>query len=114
MNGFIIQAVATGLGLAAAAHWVKGISFTNLGSLVVAAILLGVVNAFVKPIAVILTLPVTILTLGLVLLVINGLMLWLVAALLKGFTITGLWPAVLGSIVVWLVSWVTLAIIGDA
>lgn len=114
MNEFIIKAVAAGFGLAAAAHFVKGVSFTNLGSLVVAAILLGVVNAIVKPVAVLLTLPLTIVTLGLFLFVINGLMLWLVAAMLKGFTVTGLWPAIIGSIVVSVVSWVTLVVLGEA
>ena len=114
MNGFIVQAVATGFGLAAAAHFVKGVTFSNTGSLIVAAILLGVVNAIVKPVAVLLTLPLTIVTLGLFLFVINGLMLWLVAALLKGFTISGIWPAIIGSIVVSVVSWVTLLILGEA
>ncbi len=114
MNAFIVQAVATGLGLAAAAHFVKGVTFSNTGTLIVAAILLGVVNAIVKPVAVLLTLPLTIVTLGLFLFVINGLMLWLVAAMLKGFTITGLWPAIIGSIVVSLVSWVTLVVLGEA
>lgn len=114
MNGFIIQAVATGLGLAAAAHFVKGVTFSNTGSLIVAAILLGVVNAFVKPVAFFFTLPLTFITLGLFLFVLNGLMLWLVAAFLKGFTISGLWPAILGSLVVSIVSWVALRIFGDA
>ncbi len=114
MNAFIVQAVATGLGLAAAAHFVKGVTFSNTGTLIVAAILLGVVNAIVKPVAVLLTLPLTIVTLGLFLFVVNGLMLWLVAAMLKGFTITGLWPAIIGSIVVSVVSWVTLVVLGEA
>ena len=114
MNAFIVQAVATGLGLASAAHFVKGVTFSNTGTLIVAAILLGVVNAIVKPVAVLLTLPLTIVTLGLFLFVINGLMLWLVAAMLKGFTITGLWPAIIGSIVVSVVSWVTLVVLGEA
>ncbi|MET0545447.1 MAG: phage holin family protein [Caulobacterales bacterium] len=113
MEGFIIKAIAAGLGLAAAAHFVPGVKFTSTASLVVAAILLGVVNALVKPVAVIVTLPLTIVTIGLFLFVLNGLLLWLVAAMLKGFTITGLWPAILGSIVVSIVSWVTLLVLGE-
>jgi putative membrane protein len=114
MQDFIVKAIAAGLGLAAAAHFVPGVKFTNTGTLVVAAILLGLVNAIVKPVAVILTFPITLITLGLFLLVLNGLMLWLVAAMLKGFTITGLWPAIIGSLVVSIVSWLTLLVLGEA
>ncbi|MBP6908836.1 MAG: phage holin family protein [Candidatus Saccharicenans sp.] len=72
----------------------------------VAAFLLGIVNSIIKPILVFLTFPITVLTLGLFLLVINGLMLWLVSALVKGFYVNGFWGAVLGSILISLVSWV--------
>lgn len=72
----------------------------------VAAFLLGIVNSIIKPILVLLTLPITVLTLGLFLLVINGLMLWLVSALVKGFYVNGFWGAVFGSILISLVSWV--------
>ena len=70
------------------------------------AFLLGIVNAIIKPILVFLTFPITILTLGLFLLVINGLMLWLVSALVKGFYVNGFWGAVFGSILISLVSWI--------
>ncbi len=72
----------------------------------VAAFVLGIVNAILRPVLVILTIPLTVLTLGLFLLVINGLMLWLVAAFVKGFHVNGFWGAVLGSILVSLVSWI--------
>jgi len=72
----------------------------------VAAFLLGIVNSIIKPILVLLTLPITVLTLGLFLLVINGLMLWLVSALVKGFYVNGFWGAVFGSILISLVSWI--------
>ena len=71
----------------------------------VAAFLLGIVNTIIKPILVLLTLPLTVLTLGLFLLVINGLMLWLVSALVSGFHVSGFWGAVFGSILISLVSW---------
>jgi putative membrane protein len=80
--------------------WVEGF----LAALV-AAFLLGIVNTIIKPILVLLTLPLTILTLGLFLLVINGLMLWLVSALVSGFHVSGFWGAVFGSILISLVSW---------
>ena len=72
----------------------------------IAALLLGIVNAIIRPILVLLTLPITILTLGLFLLVINGLMLWLVAALVRGFHVNGFFGAVLGSVLISFVSWI--------
>jgi len=72
----------------------------------VAAFLLGVVNAIIRPILVLLTFPLTLVTLGLFLLVINGLMLWLVSALVRGFHVSGFWGAVFGSILISLVSWI--------
>ena len=81
--------------------WVDG-----LVAALVAAFLLGIVNVIIRPILVFLTLPLTVLTLGLFLLVINGLMLRLVAALVKGFHVNGFWGAVFGSILISIVSWI--------
>ena len=78
----------------------------GLMAALVAAFLLGIVNVIIRPILVFLTLPLTVLTLGLFLLVINGLMLWLVAALVKGFHVNGFWGAVFGSILISIVSWI--------
>jgi putative membrane protein len=72
----------------------------------VAAFLLGIVNTILRPILIFFTLPITILTLGLFLLVINGLMLWLVSTVVKGFYVEGFWGAVLGSILISFVSWI--------
>ena len=72
----------------------------------VAAFILGIVNTVLRPILIFFTLPITILTLGLFLLVVNGLMLWLVSAIVKGFYVNGFWGAVLGSLLISLVSWV--------
>lgn len=72
----------------------------------VAAFLLGIVNAILRPILVILTFPLTLLSFGLFLLVINGLMLWLVAALVRGFYVNGFWGALFGSILISIVSWI--------
>jgi putative membrane protein len=72
----------------------------------VAAFLLGIVNTILRPILIFFTLPITILTLGLFLLVINGLMLWLVSTVVKGFYVEGFWGAVLGSLLISFVSWI--------
>ncbi len=78
---------------------VPGVSVKNFGTALVAALILAFVNALIKPILILLTLPINILTLGLFILVINGLMFWLVSALVKGFQISGFWPAFLAALV---------------
>ena len=93
MTKFLIRAVIAALGLWIATQLVNGLSITDPITLLLAAVLLGVVNAFVRPILVILTLPISILTLGLFLLVINAGMLGLVALLLPNFTISGFFAA---------------------
>lgn len=98
--GFILRAAIAAVGLWLASIWVSGLNITDAGTLVLAALLLGVCNAVVKPVLLILTLPITVLTLGLFLLVVNAAMLGLVALLLPGFTIAGFLPAVLGALVV--------------
>jgi putative membrane protein len=80
---------------------------------VLAAVLLGLVNAVVRPIAFVLTLPITVVTLGLFLLVLNAAMIGLVAWVLPGFSISGFWTAVGGAIIVGLVSWAASTIIGN-
>jgi putative membrane protein len=112
MEGFLIRAAVVGIGLWLASKIVPGVEFNSTGTLIAAALLLGIVNAFVRPIIVILTLPITLLTLGLFLLVINALMILLVAFFLKGFLVAGFWPAVGAAIVVSLTSWVMSGWIG--
>jgi len=109
MSGFLLRLCVVALGLWLASELVPGIEVHGLWTLLGAALLLGIVNAVVRPLLVILTLPITLLTLGLFLLVINAAMLGLVAWMFDGFAIAGFWPAVFGSIVVsltgWLASW---------
>jgi putative membrane protein len=112
MRGFLIRAVVVALGLWLASQLVPGVEIRTTGSLIAAALLLGVVNAIVRPILVILTLPITLLTLGLFLLVINGLMIELVSHFLSGFVVAGLGPAVLCAIVVSVTSWLMSGFIG--
>jgi putative membrane protein len=109
MVGFLFRAALSMLGLWLATRWVSGISIDDARTLVLAGIVLGVVNAIVRPIALILTLPLTILTLGLFLLVVNAGMLGLTAWLLRGFHVADFRAALLASLIVsvtgWLGSW---------
>ena len=113
MTGFFLRIALVALGLWLATQIFAGLVFDGPGTLIAAALLLGVINAVVRPIAVILTLPITLLTLGFFLLVINAAMLGLVAALLSGFSISGFWTAVGASLVVSLTSWVASGLIGN-
>jgi putative membrane protein len=100
MPGFIIRTLITMLGLYLASVIVPGVQIVGLGTFVLASILLGFVNGFVRPVAFILTLPITIVTLGLFLLVLNAAMFGLVGALLSGFSIAGFGSAILGALIV--------------
>jgi len=106
MLGFLIRAVIVALGLWLATVWVPGVYIDSPATLLLAGILLGVVNSIVRPIAILLTLPMTIITLGLFLLVINAAMVALVAWMLPGMHIAGFGAAFWTSIVVSLVSMV--------
>ena len=114
MRGFLVRLLITALGLWIADQLLPGIVFTSTGALIVSALLLGVVNAVIRPILLILTLPLTVLTLGLFILVVNGISLALVAWLVPGFQIAGLAAATLGAIIVGLTSWVASAFVGGS
>ena len=109
MPGFLVRILIVALGLWLASEWVPGIEVRGVWTLLGAALLLGLVNAIMRPLLILLTLPITVLTLGLFLLVINAGTLALVAWAFDDFFIAGFWPAVLGAIVVgttgWLASW---------
>ena len=113
MTGFLLRVAIVALGLWLATYILPGLFFEGPGTLLAAALLLGIVNAIVRPIAVLLTLPLTLLTLGLFLPVINAAMLGLVALLLSGFQISGFWTAVGGALIVSLTSWVASGLIGN-
>ena len=100
MQGFFLRTLITMLGLLLASAIVPGVQIIGTGSVILAAILLAAVNAIVRPIAIIMTLPITIITLGLFLLIINAAMFGLVAALLDNFTVAGFWAAVFGALIV--------------
>lgn len=109
---FCLRAAFAAVGLWVASVLLDGLHFADARSLIMAALLLGVINAVVKPLVLILTLPITVVTLGLFLLVINAGMLGLVAWLLDGFTIAGFWTAVGGSIIVSICSGIAAALMG--
>lgn len=100
LPAFLLHWVITAASLWVASRLFRGVKFADTGSLVIAALLLGFANAIVKPLLIVLTLPITFLTLGLFLLVINALMILLVARLVKGFKVSGFWTAFFASILV--------------
>jgi len=113
MTGFILRALIAALGLWLATDWVTGVNIDTPTTLVLAGLLLGVVNAVVRPIAVILTFPLTLVTLGLFLLVVNAAMLGLVAWLLPGFHLSGFRAALLASLIVSVTGWIGSWLIGS-
>jgi len=113
MLRFIAQFLVTALGLWLASRIVPGVEFTDTGTLLLAAILLGIVNAIVRPILTILTFPITVITLGLFLLVVNAAMIGLVAVLLNGFVVNGLAAGIGAAIITGIVSWLAGAFIGN-
>ena len=113
MVGFLLRAAIAALGLWVASEIFDGLIFESPAKLIVAALMLGVVNAFVRPLAFILTLPLTVLTLGLFLLVLNAGMVALVAWLVPGFQVAGFWTAVGAALIVSLVSWAASSVIGS-
>jgi putative membrane protein len=112
MMGFVIRGLVSALGLWIASALLKGVHSNGFLSILGAGLLLGIVNAIVRPIIVVLTLPITIFTLGLFLLVINALMVLLVGKMMHGFSVDSFWWAMLTAIVVTVVGWGANAFIG--
>lgn len=114
MNGFLVRMLITAIALWLAAAIVPGMALAGIGTVLGAALLLGIVNAFVRPLVILLTLPLTIVTLGLFLLVVNAMMLGLVSVVFQGFTLGGFWSAIFGAIFVSIFSWLGSAFIGSS
>lgn len=104
MTGILVRTLIIALGLGLATALIPGVTISGAGTLLVAALLLGLVNAFIRPLLVVLTLPLTLLTLGLFLLVINAAMFGLVAAMLDDFQVDGFFSALFGALIVGLTS----------
>jgi putative membrane protein len=113
MKAFLPKLIIGALSLGAAAYIVPGIYIDGMMTLLIAAFLLGIVNAILRPVLVILTFPITIVTLGIFLLIINGAMLLLVAWILPGFSIAGFGPAILGWLILAVINWLGMKIFAD-
>jgi putative membrane protein len=98
MKSFLLHLVLSAIAILIVAQVVGGVQVSGFGAALIGALILGFVNAFVRPVMILLTLPLTIVTLGLFLFVLNAFMLWLVAALVPGFQISGFGAALLGSL----------------
>jgi putative membrane protein len=111
--GLLIRLVANALAILAAAYIVPGIEVAGGLSLLAAALVLGLINAVVRPILLFLTLPFTLVTLGLFIFLLNAFCLWLTSWLVKGFEVHGFWAAVLGAMIVSVVSWLVNVFFSD-
>jgi len=104
MKHLIVKILVNAAALMLTANLIDGIYVEGWGAVIIAAIVLGIINAIIRPILMVLTLPLTVMTLGLFTFVINGLMLKLVASVVSGFDVMGLWPAVVGSVILSVIS----------
>ena len=111
--GFLLRVVANALAIFLAAAIVPGIEIRGVLTALGARLVLGLVNAVVRPILIVLTLPLTLVTLGLFLFVLNGLCLLLTSLLVKGFEVHGFWAAIFGALLVSVVSWLLTAFVSD-
>lgn len=114
MFRFIFRILIAAAGLWLAARIVPGVTADGWKTLLIAGLLLGIVNAVVRPVVTVLTFPLTLLTLGLFLLVVNAAMIGLVAWFLDGLAVNGLWAGVQAAVVTGIVSWVGQVLLGDA
>ena len=111
--GLLIRVLVNAFAIYLIARIVPGIEVSSFLTALGAGLVLGLINAIVRPILVVLTLPVTLVTLGLFLLVLNGLCLWLTSQLVTGFEVHGFWAAVWGALLVSVVSWILNAFVSD-
>jgi putative membrane protein len=111
--GFLIRVLVNALAIWLATEIVPGIDARSVAAVLAAALVLGLVNAIVRPVLLVLTLPLTLVTLGLFLFVLNAVCLWLTSAVVPGFDVRGFWPAFWGSLVVSALSWVVNGFVSD-
>ena len=113
MRGLIYRWLINAAALGLTAYVIEGIHVRGVLAALVAAALLGVANAFIRPVLLVLTLPLNVLTLGLFTFVINGFMLLLVSSVVKGFDVSGFWAAVFGALLLSLISSLITLVVGD-
>jgi putative membrane protein len=114
MRGLIVRWLILTIAILSAAYFIQGIYVSSFAAAFFAAAVLGVLNALFKPVLILLTLPINILTLGLFTFIINAALLKLTAALIPGFHLQGFWPAVLGALVISIVNWLLHILIADS
>lgn len=102
---WLLMWIFNGMALIAVAYLLPGIKVDGFAAALVAALVLGLVNTLIRPVLVLLTLPITVVTLGLFILVINGVLFWFVGSVLKGFTVADFWYGLLGAILYSIFSW---------
>jgi len=103
---WLVRLFLNAVAILVAARMVTGVEISGTGAALLAGALLGLVNVAVRPVLLVLALPFTLVTLGLFIFVVNALCLWLTSLLVPGFTVRGLWPALLGALIVSIVSWI--------
>lgn len=108
----LLRWIISAASVMAAAYVVPGVSVRSFWAALIAALVIGLVNALIRPLVLLLTLPVNVLTLGLFTLVVNALMFWLASSIAKGFDVVNFKAALLGSLVYWLVSWLVNGLFG--
>ena len=113
MKGVLVRWVISALSLLFVGYVLPGVEVENFFYAMVAAAFLGILNAVIRPVLILLTLPLTIFTLGFFIFVINGLMLWLMSGIIKGIHITGFWSAFAGALILSIVSWLTSSYVSD-
>jgi putative membrane protein len=106
MKEFLIRWFITTLAVMGASHIISGITYDSTGSLFTAALLLGIINAFIRPVLLMLSLPFIIVTMGFFILVINALMLLFVSSIVHGFHVDGFWNALFAGLVIGIISWI--------
>ena len=111
--GFLIRVLVNTLAIWLATEIVPGIESRSVTTVLAAALVLGLVNAIVRPVLLVLTLPLTLVTLGLFLFVLNALCLWLTSVVVPGFEVRGFWPAFWGALIVSALSWVVNGFVSD-
>lgn len=113
MKGLLLRWLILTLAILAASYLLDGIEVTGFFPALAAAAVLGILNAFLRPILFLLTLPLVILSLGLFTIIINALLLMLVSAVMSGFNVAGFWAALVGSLVISAVSWLLSSLINN-
>ena len=113
MRGLVVRWAVSALALYLTSEIVSGIEVRSLGALLMAAVMIGIINAFVRPIVLLLTLPLSVLTLGLFALVVNATMLWLASTLVPGFEVHGFWAALFGWLLLSLLTFTINVLIGE-